>query len=163
MTIICWKDGVLAADSLMLLGTCKAKTTVKKIRYEGDGQTFACTGTAAMFEPMIAWIKAGAKPAEVPKPSEKHADTRVLLFESGRCFSYQPNLPWPDEQFAPDAWGAEADFALGAMAAGATAEEAVQLAIENTNTVGGPVEIIDLHQIEQRKTRADDLRREYSS
>jgi ATP-dependent HslUV protease subunit HslV len=154
MTIICWRDGILAADSLMLMGSFKAKATFKKIRYEGNGQTFACTGTAALFEPMIAWIKAGAKPGDVPKPADRHCDTRVLLFENGRCFSYTPNLPYPDEQFAPDAWGSEAEFALGAMAAGATAEEAVALAIENTNTVGGPIEVIDLHQIEQIKTRA---------
>jgi hypothetical protein len=36
------------------------------------------------------------------------------------------------------------------MAAGASAEDAVRLAIENTNTVGGPIEVIDLQELARK-------------
>ena len=141
MTIICWKDGILAADSLCLYGSHRANVPHKKIKMAGKN-VYGSTGSGALFDPMIRWVEDGAEPEKCPNvPNDT---TRLLVFTDGRCISYRIGLPYAEEYHSPDAWGSEAEFACGAMAAGASAEEAVHLAIKHTNTVGGPVEVIDL-------------------
>ena len=65
------------------------------------------------------------------------------------CTSFTPKMPYPEEYFAPEAWGVGADYALGAMDSGADAKMAVERAIKREIWLGGPVQVIDLRDCVQ--------------
>ena len=148
MTAIAWDGRYLASDSLVCYGSSRGSAPFKKIR-TCDGVAYALTGSSALFEPMITWIQSGAHPSDKPICSDEHAKTLLLVFRDNRCFGYRADLPYPDEFSAPDAWGVGADFAIGAMEAGKNAVEAVEIAIRREVYTGGPVEFIDLHELQK--------------
>jgi hypothetical protein len=115
---------------------------VQKLKIR-NGAVFGLTGNGALFDPMIQWYIDGANPEALPKCAEAYADTALIVFRQGHACFYKVNLPYPDDAAAPDAWGAGADFAIGAMEAGASAEQAVELAIRREAYCGGPVQVID--------------------
>ena len=60
----------------------------------------------------------------------------IVISESGKCLEYT-RWPLPIEIIDPFfAWGAGSDFAMGAMAAGANAREAVLIANKHENDCG---------------------------
>lgn len=148
MTVICWDGRFVAADSLESYGSCRSVQPIQKLRVR-KGIIFACTGTGALFEPMIEWYLGGRVLDALPKTGDSHKDTKLLIFEAGRAWVCSPDLPYRAELFAPDAWGIAADMAIGAMEAGATAEQAVEICIKREVYVGGPVQVVDLSEIQK--------------
>lgn len=145
MTTIAWDGKTVAADSQAQCGDYRIPESVKKIRRVGD-TVYALTGQASMFGPMIAWHQAGAHPDSVPKCSDDDANNSgLMVFKDGRCLRYKAAVPFPEEVFAPDAWGAGCYFAIGAMVAGdvtgnpISAETAVKVAIRCNSDTGGDV------------------------
>jgi hypothetical protein len=123
-------------------GEYRTPAPAQKLKMRGQ-EVFALSGEAALFEPMIEWYLAGANPKEVPTGTPGHTSS-LVVFKAGRCFSYKTTLPYPDEFFAPDAWGSGQDFAIGAMKGGADAKRAVEIAIDCNPHTGGKVQAIDL-------------------
>jgi hypothetical protein len=148
MTVICWDGASVAADSLECYSSCRSVQPVQKLRPR-KGIVFACTGTGALFEPMIEWYLGGRVIEALPKVGDSHKDTKLLVFDGERAWVYSPDLPYAAEIFAPDAWGIGADMAIGAMEAGASAERAVEICIKREVYVGGPVQVIDLLQLQE--------------
>jgi hypothetical protein len=148
MTVICWDGASVAADSLECYGSCRAAKPVQKLRERG-GYIFACTGTGAMFEPLIEWYLQGFKKDMIPPSGDSHKDTKLLVFKDGKAWVISPDLPHHAELHAPDAWGIAADMAIGAMEAGASAQQAVEICIKREVYVGGPVQVIDLLQLQE--------------
>jgi ATP-dependent protease HslVU (ClpYQ) peptidase subunit len=153
MTVIAWDGRYVAADSLVCYGSTRGAGPVKKIRTTAKA-AYALTGHGALFDPMIEWIENGAKPDDKPSCGDNYSDTLILQFLDGKCYGYRVSLPYPDELIAPDAWGAGADFAIGAMEAGKNAAEAVEIAIRRETYTGGPVEFIDLHELGKQEQAA---------
>ncbi len=106
---------------------------------------FAATGTVSAFDAMIEWYKGGHKAEEVP--SFKSTDERMTLivFANGRCFTYSTGDPYPDECFAPDAWGSGYQYAIGSMKRDAAlgfqmdARSAVSVAMDCDVDTGGEI------------------------
>jgi hypothetical protein len=146
MTVICWDGATVAADSLECYGSTRSAKPVQKLR-ERKGFIFACTGTGAMFEPLIEWYLNDCPKDQIPQCGDSHKDTKLLVFKGGKAWVLSADLPHPAELYAPDAWGVGADMAIGAMEAGATAAQAVEICIKREVYVGGPVQVIDLTQI----------------
>lgn len=143
MTVIAYDGRFLAADSLKCFGSCKDAKPYQKIMVR-NGVAFACTGSAALFEPMIKWYLDGKDPEKLPPCGDQYKDTKLIVFDGETASFYMPGLPYPDEVSAPDAWGAGADVAIGAMEAGLDAAKAVEIAIKREAFCGGPVQVIDL-------------------
>jgi hypothetical protein len=153
MTVIAWDGRYVAADSLKCYGSSRAMAPVQKLRVR-DGIVFACTGSGALFEPMIQWYLAGKDPEKVPPCGDDHKGTTLIVFTSeGACF-YKLDMPHPEELSAPDAWGAGADFAIGAMEVGADAKTAVEAALRRETYTGGPVQVIDLAELRNAEKAA---------
>jgi hypothetical protein len=138
MTTIAWDGKTVAADTQAELGPYTSPVPHYKIKREED-VVYAISGTFALFQPLITWHRSGAFPSSVPKVESDDASTVLLVFEGNRCFALTPSLPYPDECFAPDAWGTGARFAIGAMKAGCDAKRAVEIAIECDVHSGGDV------------------------
>jgi hypothetical protein len=152
MTVIAWDGRFVAADSLECYGTVRSSRAVQKLS-ERNGFVFACTGSGALFEPLINWYVAGCKSDAVPSCGNDGKDTKLVVFRPDRrAFVYSPNMPHAAELFAPDALGCAADMAIGAMEAGASAARAVEISIKRVVYVGGPVQVIDLDEL--RKANA---------
>lgn len=145
MTTIAWTNGQVAADSQVSYGICRGAGAATKLKRKGN-VVYACTGTAPLFDPMIKWVEDGADPEKRPKISDEKATT-LLVFRDGKCFAYRTDVPYPEEMSAPDAWGSGAEFAIGAMRAGASPAQAVEIAIVCDVHSGGPVQVIDLQSL----------------
>lgn len=148
MTTIAYDGRYVAADSQVCFGACRGAKSVQKIKVRGS-VAYACTGHGALFDPMIVWFEMGAKPEDKPKVSDDK-NACLLVFSDGKCRAYKSDLPYPEELFGPDAWGSGAEYAIGAMRAGASAEHAVRIAIECDVYSGGPTQVIDLYDLQAR-------------
>jgi ATP-dependent protease HslVU (ClpYQ) peptidase subunit len=144
VSVIVWDGKTLAADCQC---TCAGlKYRVSKIRRLPDGTVLAWTGGADTGQLMAKWYEDGADVKAWPahQANQKHWCHLVVMRTDGQVFCYE-QYPSPIECLeAPMAWGAGRDFALGAMAAGADARKAVEIASQFSNTCGFGVEAFDL-------------------
>jgi len=145
MTTIAYRDGALATDSGVWQGNIIAGTRTKVFRLE-DGSLFAGCGASADRDECLEWLKKGALASGRPEKSEGEQrfggllvrrDGRVINIDHKFRLTPAPNAVW-------HVCGAAEEFLHGAMAAGASAEEAVTLAIAHTDGAVGPVQVIYL-------------------
>ena len=130
VTVICWDGKTLVADR-MNVGRYNTTTSVTKIRKIGD-DLFGISGNTTLAMQMFDWFERGEVAAEIPKDQldpDKYVtvmrikrDGSIVLYESS-------SIPIPIHERV-HAIGAGADFARGAMAAGADALRAVEITIE---------------------------------
>ena len=136
MTVIAIKDGVLACDSGVFAGGCYAGSIAKAALTPGGG-VVAGAGEAGAVAALLAAALRGEvvdKVAEGTWCLRLEPDGTVLALDG-------PHEGWFrfDAPFA--ALGSGANVALGAMAAGASAERAVEIACEWAEGCRGPVRI----------------------
>lgn len=100
----------------------------------------ALAGDAWLRIPLERWVRMGCPEDEVPADLLEHeTDFNCLIVEddgSVFCFAKGYLMPVPGEYIAI---GSGASFALGAMAMGATAEEAVRASARHDKNTGGVV------------------------
>lgn len=142
MTTIAYRSGVLAADTLMTRGD-SALVGIVKIAQGPDGRMGGACGSAAFMGQWLAWIKGEIDERPIPQWDDGrtdsglliHPDGKVELFEEGGSFEFCG---------AYLAMGSGRPEALGAMHAGASAENAVRAAIEHDCHSGGEVTVLRL-------------------
>lgn len=136
MTVIAWDGKTLAADTLLTYGDVRT-TGYVKIKDIGDC-VYAITGKMNHFEPLMAWHRDGCIVADYPEECKDTSTLVVVDKRSGECMSYICS-PYPCISEGVDAWGCGMVMAFGAMYAGASAAEAVQICIDHCDGVGGTV------------------------
>lgn len=137
MTVIAWKDGLMAADSVSTRGD--TRYWVRKL-HRIENVVVAMTGNTDHCEALLAWFRAG-RPVEKFPESQKHDSNYAcaVFAYQGRIFTID-QTPYPAEMLAPfGALGVGRDFAIGALAAGADAVTAVKIACEWGDGCGGPI------------------------
>lgn len=142
MSVIAWDGEVLAADKLATRGDILYTTTkIFKIGADAVGTTHCLTSGLKL----IGWYKAGAKPEEFPKLN-KDTDYAMLIVvnrEGVRHYEAEPvGIPITDPFFA---WGSGSEFAIGAMAMGASAIQAVEIASKHCSGCGRGVDHIRIN------------------
>lgn len=129
----------MAADGRVTQGPLIITDMCKKIRKLSDGALFALTGSDYLEENLIEWLEA-CEPDTAPPQGKDF--TAILVDTNGNVTFYEGDtdrfLPWFGD-FA--AFGSGSDFAYGALEMGATAEEAVAVAIRRNHTSGGHIQI----------------------
>lgn len=137
MTVVAWDGKTLAADRLgVMVGGVKSVTS--KIFRLPNGTILAGTGCCSGLIALRSWFAEGAIPEHWPK-SQDDDDTLASLMvvhPDGRCVTYE-SLPLPilvEDPFM--AWGSGGPLALGAMAMGADARQAVEVACRYSTTCG---------------------------
>lgn len=143
MSVVAYKDGVLAADSRAYGGSWQASPGQKaKIHQLADGTRVGITSSViGMPDRVLAWLRGGGVPSDF---GAGDMDCRVLMVKpNGDVYlgSGSPYLTGPI-RCASYAIGSGCDFAMGAMAAGATAEEAVRIACRLDPNCGEPVMVL---------------------
>ena len=142
MTIIVWDGKTLAADRLSVCGTLQR--TMTKIQRHGD-LIFGGAGVRTTLEAMRAWVVGGCvidKFPELPKGEEHHSHAFWVINKNGTIVKFEDSpypLKYDDPVFAE---GTGRDFAYGAMAMGANAVQAVEIACKHDIYCGGGVDIL---------------------
>lgn len=127
MTVIVWDGKTVAADRRGCIND--AAMTMTKVWLITDGAVVATTGDAGFGMALVQWWTEGADPAKWPAFQSTDDWAKLIVFQPNyppMCYERQP-VPFPvEDQFM--AWGSGREFALGALAMGATARQAVEVA-----------------------------------
>lgn len=151
MTTIAYKDGVLAADSMMTGGSVPFRfATVDKIAHCNDRAVIgAAAGHYRAYPTFLEWIKDGAV-GNAPQVEEE-AEGVLIRACAGKAPEIwlwsggQTLIRLPDDAFV--ALGSGERFALGAMYAGADAIDAVRCGIFYDSASGGAVNHIKIGEL----------------
>jgi len=121
MTVLAWDGKTLAADKQITFGGTPVPCT--KI-FRVEDALIGCTGEAQEGLSFVAWWKAGCPD---PKPEFKEGFC-ALVVRNNKLWKYENMLV--SILIDMPCWGAGsgADYAIGAMAAGKNAAEAVEIA-----------------------------------
>lgn len=138
MTTIAYRDGVLAADSLVTLGNTKVHGCYQKIQ-RIDGYLVGSAGSVAACQAFIDWVKY-AEDDQAPPKGEYNA---IIVNHKGKLREIEGGHFLPSPRGAKfTAIGSGAPFALAAMYAGASATEAVKIAAKIDTSTGLPVKTL---------------------
>lgn len=126
MSVIAWDGTTLAADRQSTMADMRR--VVRKIWRLKSGELAGITGNEGIGLELVKWYESGADPTKYP-PMQATADWgRLTVITLTGAMDYEQR-PWPikyREKFA--AWGSGRDYAIGAMAFGASAVQAVKIA-----------------------------------
>ena len=136
MTIICWRNGILASDSQMTNGILAGKT--KKL-FKINNAAIGFSGDLVDGLKLIEFLRSND---EQPPTLSEDFEALAMDLRTGKCTYYEKQLvPVPIlDKF--EAIGTGSELAMGAMEHGATAIEAVRVAIKRDINSGGRVVVI---------------------
>ncbi len=142
MTTIALRNGIMAGDRLIVTGSIIDGCTTK-VHRRPDGALIGYAGPLSLCTAIRDWFLTGAI-EERPKFGDSddsaealvaYPDGRVELHDREGCFDIEAEFY---------AIGSGASIALGAMAAGCGAAEAVEMAAEYDTMTGGGVNTVVL-------------------
>ena len=139
MTIICYRDGVMAADSAAGQYSIRLAASVQKILKTPGGELVASCGPSTDGQAFRRWVLAGRD--EMKKPDLSSNFCGLLVEADGVVKEYDGRMDWAEMTAPFFVLGSGAETAFGAMAFGASAIEAVEIAIKYCEGCGGPIQI----------------------
>lgn len=126
MTVIAWDGKVLAADKRAdVNGTGITTTKIKKLP---SGEVVAFTGSASTGRVLMDWYESGADKSAWPESQSGDDWARLVVAAEGGISFYESHPVAVSVQDKFTAFGSGRDVALGALAMGATAVQAVEIA-----------------------------------
>lgn len=130
MTVIVWDGTTLAADKM--LDCYHARMTTTKIRRFKDRSgeyLLGASGDAGAMGALMDWFVRGANPDKWPAcQSTEHSGMLLVVSSAGWVKMYTTTPYGYDIQDPKTAQGSGRDYALAAMAMGADATKAVEIA-----------------------------------
>jgi len=148
MTTIVYSAGVLASDTLLTSGSTKLPEIARKVFRLRDGRLFASSGQNEDGLLVLDALKNGK-----PPPRTKGV-LAILVHPNGRL-EYYEGKRWSRIHGADFiAIGQGAAYALGALACGATATEAVRVGMRFDTHTGGRVQSVRLKKRKPRGKKA---------
>lgn len=151
MTVVAWDGKTLAADTQVRRGDVRTVGHAKIKDYEDC--VYAITGDATHFDTLIGWHRNGCIVADYPADCKDATTLIVVDKRSGECVSYIEG-PYAWRAGDVSAWGCGMSMASGAMYAGASAVEAVQICIDHCDGVGGTVMSVTVTGPKPRRKKA---------
>lgn len=138
MTTIAYRSGILAADSLIAYATI---TNGEREKIARCGDYLVALAGAAFLRPLLEeWVAEGCNPDEVPSALLDNMDKFAAVIVDRDGMAYEFDYGYLTPIHAPyTAIGSGALLAIGAMAYGATAEEAVKCARCHDKATGGAI------------------------
>lgn len=143
MTTIAYDGKTICADTLATWGDERALMAVEKIRREPTG-IYAICGAFSVFHDVIHWIEQGASYTDAPKLVGDDEWRVIYINVDGEAFCAMSSSPGLVQIAPPFAIGSGGEFALGAMLAGKSAEEAVKIAAIVDIRTGDQVQVVHL-------------------
>ncbi|BDU76277.1 hypothetical protein [Mesoterricola sediminis] len=142
MTVIAWDGKTLAVDRMGTNGD--KKFPAKKCRKTQNGDIIAWSGTLEVGITLADWWEAGRDPKTWPEAQKGEDWTRLVILMGGQVYTME-QLPVLQPVESPfHAWGSGSEFAMGAMAMGADARKAVEIASQLCPSCGFGVDAYDV-------------------
>ena len=146
MTTIAWDGTTLAADCCSWSGGVRRKVRKVFKIYTPDRGTLlvAFTGQAAFCMRVLDWMKGGERPtpSDFYDRAEITNQCAIAIDESRRVWVLGNDLYWLESLDTIYANGAGQEFAWGALEAGATAEQAIEIAMKRSDYAGLGVDCV---------------------
>lgn len=146
MTTIAWDGHSLAADQCSW--SCGTRRRVRKVfhvkhKERGDLLVAFC-GFGAFCLRVKDWLEGGEKPnpSEFFNQSEIGSQCAVVIDRKNRVWTIGNDLYWQQLREKIYAQGAGQEFAFGALEAGATAAQAIRIAMKRSDYAGLGVDSI---------------------
>jgi ATP-dependent HslUV protease subunit HslV len=141
MTVIAYRDGVMAADTLGSDSVLKV-SGMRKIARGPDGTLYGCGGRASICCDFLRWVDGGCdgdRPAL--KRDDDTADVLVARPDgSVSIWTWAGDEDYPGCEYL--SIGSGSAVAMGAMFMGALAEDSVRAGIEHGIGCGGTVMVV---------------------
>ncbi len=137
MTTIAYRDGILAADTQITCGSTVDGWAQKAFKI--GSVLYATVGSAGPGEAFRNWLVGGMK-GDAPnmKPTDE-IEGDAFIFPGGDRVVWRYRNEWATHRAPFFAYGSGSAIALGAMAMGATAEQAVAAAALRDTATGGEI------------------------
>lgn len=143
MTVICWDGKTLAADKRATSGGGIARTVTKIQRHRGT--LLAITGDWDCGMEMVAWWKAGAKPAEFPPAARGEGGATLITISRKTGIATYGTGPYAFPIEAEQcAFGSGRDYAEAAMHLGHDARRGVEVACHFQTDCGNGIDTLEL-------------------
>ena len=173
MTTIAYKDGIMCSDGRMSLGDMIIKDDTQKVFWVNNHLVGVC-GRARAINTFVTWLQkmtdyhivnqeVGELVDLVPPALEDDEGYSALVVTPSRqVLMYEGNTPIDMGLDVPMSVGSGSCFALAAMKAGNSAEEAVKVACELDVYSGGEITVVQLEDEPEPLTRevAENLSKE---
>lgn len=152
MTTVVFRDGVFASDTLVIGGDLKSHAEKMFVRTTGRGTNrrkvvIGVSGTLGPAMLFVDWYGKQSKPPERFLTMSDDSDFDALVWDRGKLFTFDREcypMPITDPFYAI---GSGAAAALGAMHKGASAVEAVRIAMKIDSQTGGSVKTIKVDSL----------------
>lgn len=140
MTIVVYRDRVLAADTLLSAGST-AWAFGKKIRKAKDGSLIGACGNISFVQEFLDWGEQENR-CEFEPPKSNQINQGLLVSWKQTLYYVGKNpVPIKGPYFA---LGSGSDIALGALWMGASAQQAVNAAISHNVHCDGTIDSVEL-------------------
>jgi ATP-dependent protease HslVU (ClpYQ) peptidase subunit len=172
LTIICIKDGVVAADSATFSGSLLISQAAKKIVRSKDGAIGAMAGGSSYAMLFSEWfanstkddrlfreVAGSAKNRGLPIIEKDDTYYAIWLERDGSIWNLHSAdlIPYTsNEDIGAVGSQTVCAMALGAMRGGVSAEEAVAICIKHSADAGGVVNAACLSSVEEKENVDDD-------
>lgn len=164
MTTIAYKNGIMVSDGRMSLGDMIIKDDTQKVFWVNNHLVGVC-GRARAINTFVTWLQkmtdyhivnqeVGELVDLVPPALEDDEGYSALVVTPSRqVLMYEGNTPIDMGLDVPMSVGSGSCFALAAMKAGVSAEEAVKVACELDVYSGGEITVVQLEDEPEPLTR----------
>ena len=143
MTVIAWDGKTLAADKMTVCGDM-GSTVTKIFKPDNSEYILAICGEIAKGLVLVDWFINGQNKEDYPEFQSTDDWARLVCAKKGEILSFEADpIPITIEDDY-HAWGTGRDYAMGAMYAGCTAEEAILAANKHSITCGCGVDAFKL-------------------
>lgn len=142
MTVVAWDGKTIVADRQVTNSDLARPTS--KLRRLSSGEVISGTGNSQVCIMLMDWYEAGAKKEDWPAVQQTE-DLAVLVVASAEGLKFYDRFPVAlsvETEFY--AFGAGRDYAMGAMAHGASALEAVQITNRLCVSCGHGADVMEL-------------------
>jgi len=141
MTIVVFRDGVMAADSLATNHHNARVGKIRKLaRRDSDGALAGVAGFAGDCTDFLAWFLRNKEAQSWKGADEENGFSGLVAFPDGRVVGCDVSGRFYGIDAPFHARGSAQAMAMGALAMGASAEEAVKACIDFDIHCGGPVQ-----------------------
>lgn len=144
MTTIAYRSCVLAADSRAFSGHSTPIGFKQKIYQRADGAMIGVSSaTPGLPERVVAWFMKDCDHDMEPQLGPEDGIDAIMITSDEKVFIFHDSMS-PAGPLQADYWavGSGANYALGALAVGADAIEAVQAGIVNDPWSGGNITVL---------------------
>ncbi len=139
MTTIAYRDGILVADSQVTLGSMRMPGNAIKIGKTKAGVLYGGAGSVAAIGQFFDWVN---EPTEDNLPEGDYSG--LIVTPKGEVMEVENGVFLPSMKAKYRAIGSGAPYALAAMMAGASAQEAVKIATKLDIHSSGPIKTLKL-------------------